>query len=287
MTSTSFVSRILIPIILLGLSTSLGFSTLSAQNIVAGRPVKIAIVGDSTVANYKETDVLRGWGQMLHEFFTPETQIDNFAENGRSTKTFFKTPHWQQTLDDKPDIILIQFGHNDSHTPAAQHPEATQADGDYMDNLRKYVADARRIGATPIFVTPMHRRTFQPDGTMTLELLPYVLAMKKVGLDMKVPVIDLYAKSGDLFTKLGDAASSDFTPKDRTHFSAKGARVMAFFVAQGAATADDRLKAAEITPLPDPTTALKAVPVGSSTPANPGSSNTPDATMKNEVPPAR
>jgi hypothetical protein len=121
---------------------------------------------------------------------------------------------------------------------------------------------------------------------MTRELLPYVLAMKKVGLEMKVPVIDLYAKSGGLFTKLGDAASSDFTPKDRTHFSVKGARVMAFFVAQGAAEADDRLKAAEITPLPDPTTTLKAIPGRSSTPANPGNSNTPEATMKNEVPPS-
>jgi hypothetical protein len=103
--------------------------------------------------------------------------------------------------------------------------------------------------------------------------------------------LGLRARQHGRFSRAGSSScsspSSDFTPKDRTHFSAKGARVMAFFVAQGAATADDRLKAAEITPLPDPTTALKAVPVGSSTPANPGSSNTPDATMKNEVPPAR
>jgi lysophospholipase L1-like esterase len=261
--------------------------TLSSQaQLPSPHPLKVAIVGDSTVANYKESDVLRGWGQMLHEYFTPETKIDNFAENGRSTKTFFLTPHWKQALDDKPDFILIQFGHNDSHKPASQHPEATDANSDYMTNLQKYVTDARADGATPIFVTPMHRRTFQPDGTMTQELLPYVEAMEKVGNEMKVPIINLYTMSGDLFAKLGDAASADFTPKDRTHFSPKGARVLAFFVAQGAATVDDRLKAAELTPLPDPTTSLTPGPGVTSPPATTGTNNSPEATMKSEVAPS-
>jgi hypothetical protein len=94
-------------------------------------------------------------------------------------------------------------------------------------------------------------------------------------------VIDLYTKSGDLFAKLGDAATADFTPKDRTHFSPKGARVMAYFVAKGAAQADPRLKAAEVTPLPDPTATL--------TPSTPGSEPAPGGTlqdtMKTEVAP--
>jgi len=285
MNDSSFFNRFLLRIGLLAFLLNLGLPTLQAQQAAPSRPIKIAIVGDSTVANYKQTDVLRGWGQMLHEFFTPGTVIDNFAENGRSTKTFFTTPHWKQTLDDKPDFVLIQFGHNDSHTPASKHPEATQADGDYMENLRRYVTEARGDGATPIFVTPMHRRTFQADGSMTLELLPYVQAMEKVGQEMKVPVIDLYTKSGELFAKLGDGASADFTPKDRTHFSAKGARVMAFFVAQGAAGVDGRLKAAEVTPLPDPTTSLTAGGTGGSAPT--ASDNSPDATMKTEVAPSK
>jgi lysophospholipase L1-like esterase len=285
MDDSSFLDRFLFRIGWLAALLNLGLPTVQGQQPAPSRPIKIAIVGDSTVANYKETDVLRGWGQMLHEFFKPGTVIDNFAENGRSTKTFFQTPHWKQALDDKPDFVLIQFGHNDSHTPASAHPEATQADGDYMEYLRKYVTDARGVGATPIFVTPMHRRTFQADGTMTQELLPYVQAMEKVGQEMKVPVIDLNAKSGELFAKLGDGASADFTPKDRTHFSAKGARVMAFFVAQGAAGVDGRLKAAEVTPLPDPTVSLTVGGAGSPMPA--GSENSTDATMKTEVAPAK
>jgi lysophospholipase L1-like esterase len=249
----------------------------------SSKPLSIAIIGDSTVANYAQSDVLRGWGQMLPEFFVPGTKIDNFAQNGRSTKTFLVNPRWKQALDDKADFILIQFGHNDSHRPLEQHPEATVADGDYMDNLRKYIAAARASGAMPILVTPMHRRMFQPDGTVSQELLPYVQAMEKVGQEQKVPVIDIYTKSGDLFAKLGDAASADFTPKDRTHFSPKGARIMAFFVAQGAAGIDPRFKAAELNPLPDPTANLKATAAGS-TPAPDHGGTLQDAT-KTEVAP--
>jgi lysophospholipase L1-like esterase len=255
-----------------------------AQQPIPAKPLKIAVIGDSTVSIYKPADVLRGWGQMLPEFFVPGTQIDDFAKNGRSTKTFMTTPFWKQALDDKADFILIQFGHNDSHRPLDQHPEATVADGDYMDNLRKYIAAARADGETPILVTPMHRRTFQPDGTMSQELLPYVQAMEKIGQEQKVPVIDLYTKSGDLFAKLGDAGSADFTPKDRTHFSPKGARVMAWFVAEGAALADPRLKAAEVTPLPDPTANLSAAAPGA-TSAAPSKGDSPEATMKTEVVP--
>jgi lysophospholipase L1-like esterase len=260
------------------------FTLLAATSLHAqDHPLKIAIVGDSTVANYKSTEVLRGWGQLLPEFFTKQTIIDNFAKNGRSSKTFIAEGLWTKALADKADIVLIQFGHNDSHTPQAQHPEATTANGDYMDYLRQYAKDARAAGATPVFVTPMHRRTFQPDGTMSQELLPYVQAMESVGKELNVPIVDIYTPSGDFFAKLGDANSAWMTPQDRTHFSEKGARVIAYFVAQGAAEADPRLAKAEVSPLPDPTKDIPA-PATSSSPSPAPVKNSPDATMKTEVP---
>jgi lysophospholipase L1-like esterase len=265
---------------LAALFVTAAFSPLSAQT---GQPLKIAIAGDSTVATYKPTEVLRGWGQLLPEFFAPGTQIDNFAKNGRSTKTFRAEGLWQKTLADRPDFVFIQFGHNDSHTPLATHPEGTVADGDYLENLRLYVSEARAAGSVPILVTPMHRRTFLADGTMTRELLPYVTSIKKVAAEMKVPLVDLYADSGALFEKLGDAGSAFFTPKDRTHFSEKGARVMAFFVARDAAKLDERLQKAEVNPLPDPTVGLKAG--AKSAPAGKTLPNDPAATIKTEVAP--
>lgn len=209
-------------------------------------PLKIAIIGDSTVANYPPEKPLRGWGQYLGDYFSPDTIIINLAKNGRSSKTFYndRGQYWQHALEAKPDFIFIQFGHNDSHDPGK--PEATRADGEYMDYLRRYVTEARAIGAAPIFVTPMHRRTFK-DGALTLELQPYVDAMKKVGQEMKVPVIDLYTLSGEVFIKLGDEGSADLMgPGERTHFSEKGARLLAGLVAQAAGKCDGRLDAALI-----------------------------------------
>jgi len=219
---------------------------LAGQELPAtnGPSLKLAIIGDSTVANYPADKPLRGWGQYLGEYFSTNTTIINLAKNGRSTKTFYTDAghFWQQALDAKPDFILIQFGHNDSH--ALDKPEATRADGDFMDNLRRYVTETRAIGATPIFVTPMHRRSFK-NGALTLELQPYADAMKKVGKEMKVSVIDLYTLSGEIFLRLGDEGSADLMgPNERTHFSEKGARLLAGLVAHGASDCDERLKAA-------------------------------------------
>ncbi len=104
MTQSTSLKNSFLLIGFLTLSINPRFSSLHAQQPASGRQIRIAIIGDSTVANYKATDVLRGWGQMLPEFFRPETHIDNFAENGRSTKTFLMTPHWQQALNDKPPL---------------------------------------------------------------------------------------------------------------------------------------------------------------------------------------
>src|SRR6185436_8940895 len=44
--------------------------------------------------------------------------------------------------------------------------------------------------------------------------------------------IDLFTRSGEVFTKLGEAGSADLNsaPTDRTHFSEKGARLLAGLV---------------------------------------------------------
>ncbi|MCX7008797.1 MAG: rhamnogalacturonan acetylesterase, partial [Kiritimatiellaeota bacterium] len=169
-------------------------------------------------------------------------RIINLARSGRSTKTFIKEGLWKKTLTVKPQYILIQFGHNDSHGQG--RPEATEAGGDYKDNLRRYIAEARAAGANPILVTPMHRRVFK-DGALSTELQPYAEAMGQVAAEQKVPLVDLYAMSGELFQKAGDAGSVDLSckPEDRTHFSAKGAKALADLVMKGLLPVAPELKA--------------------------------------------
>ncbi|HEY3324231.1 MAG TPA: rhamnogalacturonan acetylesterase [Planctomycetota bacterium] len=201
----------------------------AAQPAADNKPLRIVILGDSTVCDYAADSPIRGWGQMLGEGFKKAVAIRNLAASGRSTKTFIKEGRLKKALEEPADFALIQFGHNDSH--GQDRPESTDAATDYKDFLRTYVDSFQKAGTKPILVTPMHRRTFT-KGKLTEELRLYAEAMKAVAEEKKVPVVDLYALSGELFEKLGDEGSADLScsSKDRTHFSEKGARAMAGLV---------------------------------------------------------
>ena len=157
----------------------LGLQAGCAWGADAPVPVRVVIVGDSTVCNYPVDRPDRGWGQFIEErFATGIVQVINLAAGGRSTKTFIGEGRWAKALAEKPDVVLIQFGHNDSHAP--DRPEATDAATTYADFLRRYVDETRATSATPVLVTPMVRRIFGPGGKLTDILQPYADAMKTV-----------------------------------------------------------------------------------------------------------
>jgi len=193
----------------------------------------IGLVGDSTVCDYPAERNIRGWGQVFGAFFDDDVRIANHAKSGRSSKSFIREGLWDKTLAARPDYVFIQFGHNDC---PGKGERSTDPNSDYGDYLRKYIDDSRKIGATPILVTPMARRTFTKDGRMADTLRPYAEAMIRVAAERKVPVIDLHKRSIALFEKLGDAGSASLScsPGDRTHFSEKGARTLAEIVAEEA-----------------------------------------------------
>jgi lysophospholipase L1-like esterase len=204
-------------------------------------PVKICICGDSTVCEYPEEAPSRGWGHYLTDYFNDKVAVVNLAKGGRSTKTFIAEGLWAQTLAEKPQFILIQFGHNDSHDPAK--PEATNAATDYPENLRRYVDEARAAGAKPVLITPMVRRNFRGDQLADI-LGPYADAMKAVAVEKKVPLIDLHASSAKLVSELGEAKSMEFAnaPTDHTHFNEKGAKAMLALIMQELPAAVPELK---------------------------------------------
>ena len=206
------------------------FAMLASTRSAEPAKLTIAIIGDSTVCDYPPDHACRGWGQFVSGHFKDGVRVVNLAASGRSTKTFIAEGRWKRTLAEKPDVVLIQFGHNDSHGPAK--PEATDAATDYRDFLRRYVDESRTANATPIFVTPMYRRTFDADGKLTDILQPYADAMKAVAAEKKVALIDLHTASGELFRRLGKEHCPELAnaPTDFTHFNEKGARAMADLV---------------------------------------------------------
>ncbi len=206
-------------------------------------PLRLVLVGDSTVCNYPANQATRGWGQFVGESFKEgAVEVINLAAEGRSTKTFIQEGLWQKALAAKPNYVLIQFGHNDSHSP--DKPEATDAATDYKDYLRRYIDDSRGVGATSILVTPMVRRTFDAQGKITDSLAPYARAMKEIGDEKKVAVIDLHSSSYALVAKLGPEGSAGLANKkgDNTHFNEQGARAMAELVIKALPTAEPKLK---------------------------------------------
>lgn len=188
---------------------------------------RIALAGDSTLCAYPPEHSCRGWGQYLGGHLKPGAEVLNLAVSGRSTRTFLPSAQWRDLLRAKPNLVLLQFGHNDSHAPGK--PESTDAATDYRDNLRRMIREARAVGAQPVLITPMHRRVFQADGSLNDILRPYAEAMIVVSKELDVPLIDLHASSGRLLKELGQAESMRLHANmdtDKTHFSEVGARAM-------------------------------------------------------------
>lgn len=199
------------------------------------KPVKFVLVGDSTVAPKS------GWGDAFIALLKPGVEGVNMALGGRSSKSFRTEGAWQKALDLKPTFILIQFGHNDQ--PGKGPARETDPKTTFPENLARFIDEARAIGAEPILVTSMVRRTFGSDAKhLNDTLVPYAEAALKVGQEKKVKVVDLHARSKEQVAKLGPEGSKvlDADAKgsekgaggDRTHLSQKGAEMTAPLVAE-------------------------------------------------------
>ena len=85
--------------------------------ITAHAGPRVVLAGDSTVASVvkppRDRPTLAGWGQMLPEFLHADVTVVNHARSGTSTKSFRTLGLWERVLAERPDFVLIQFGHND------------------------------------------------------------------------------------------------------------------------------------------------------------------------------
>ena len=179
------------------------------------RDLTIVLAGDSTV-----TDAA-GWGLAFAGRFRENIETINFSKGGASSKNFRDAGYWDRCLTQQPDYIFIQFGHNDCPGKGAERE--TDPATTYRQNLERYIADARAVGAKAVLVSPMTRRRFK-DGKVHSILTPYAEAVRVVAAKTRTPLIDLHRSSVALFNDLGDAGSADLCPEgDRTHFNEKGA----------------------------------------------------------------
>jgi lysophospholipase L1-like esterase len=210
-----------------GLSVS---ATLLANSILLSQPsentttppaaaIRICLAGDSTVAPKS------GWGAGFQQLLNDRAECINLAKGGRSSRSFRAEGHWQKCLDSKPDVILIQFGHNDQ--PGKGPERESAADGAFRDHLRQYVTEARAAGIRPVLVTSLTRRRWKPDGTIEATLQEYATATAIVAAELQVPLLDLHRLSIQQCEQLGPELYRAFEPMtekgaDHTHLNAEG-----------------------------------------------------------------
>ena len=221
---------------------------LLALNFYQEVKVRIFLIGDSTMADKPLADnPERGWGQMFPMFFTDQVQIDNYAKNGRSTKSFIDEGRWKTVFDklQKGDYVFIQFGHNDEKkddTTRYTKPHTT-----FKTNLLKFVKESKEKGAVPVLLTPVARRKFDKDNKLVSTHGEYPEVVKEVAKEQNVPLIDLEKSSTILFNKLGPEGTKKIFlwippgeyktlpegKEDNTHFQQDGAIKIAGLVVDG------------------------------------------------------
>ncbi len=217
----------------------------------APRPT-LFIIGDSTVKN--GTRGQRGWGEVISPFFdTNKIRIENHAIGGRSSRTFLTEGRWDRVLTNlqRGDFVLIQFGHNDggavNDTSRARGSiRGTGEQTQEIDNLltkkhevvhtfgwylKKYVADAKAKGATPIMCSLVPRKMWK-DGKITRGD-NYAKWAEEVARAEDAAFVDLREIIARRYDTLGVEKVNELFGDDHTHTNPAGAELNAECVVAG------------------------------------------------------
>jgi lysophospholipase L1-like esterase len=215
------------------------------------------LVGDSTVRNGHADGANGqwGWGEPLVDYFDPsKINVVNRAIGGRSSRTYITEGHWDDTLAlmKSGDIVLFQFGHNDSgplddtarargtlrgvgaetqeiENPILHKHETVHTYGWYM---RKYVDDTVAKGAIPVICSPIPRKIWQ-DGKVVRNSDNYGGWARQVADEKHVAFIDLDEIIARRYDALGEAKVEPLFADPHTHTSRAGAELNAEAVVAG------------------------------------------------------
>jgi lysophospholipase L1-like esterase len=226
---------------------------------VAANPAlpTLFLIGDSTVRNGRGdgSNGQWGWGEPLVDFFdAAKINVVNRAVGGLSSRTYLTQGHWDRVLELlKPgDFVTMQFGHNDGgalddparargvidgigeetkeiDNPITGKHEVVHTYGWY---LRKFIADARAKGATPIMCTLIPRKIWT-NGKIARNTKDYAGWAAEVAQAEKVPLVDLNEIIARAYDALGPDKVEPLFADPHTHTSRAGAEMNAECVIAG------------------------------------------------------
>lgn len=230
---------------------------------------KLFIVGDSTGCDYASNmDTTYyykrvGFGTRLGDYLSDKMHVVNYALSGRSSLDFLNENNYTKLLSEmsEGDYLLIAFGHNDEKTEPIRYTNPNGGKtvaGSLQHNLyENYIKPAQAKGVTPILATPIVRRT--ASGTWSNSMLhitttvtdgngitfdggDYAGAIRALGSDLGIPVIDNTVSTKNLYDSLGTKetiklhawTSQADTSVDNTHLNNYGAAYVAYLIANDA-----------------------------------------------------
>jgi len=262
----------------------------------------VILIGDSTVRNGRDDGQGKGpagqwgWGNPIAAYFDPaKVNLVNRAVGGLSSRTYLTSGHWERTLAFvKPgDYVLMQFGHND---PAPLNDDkrargtirGTGNESEEIDNiltkkhetvhsygwyLRKFIADARARGATPIVVSLIPRKSWDEQGKVRRNKGDYAGWAEEVARSEKTGFIDLNELAARKYDELGrDAVMGLFpmtNPDEHTHTNWAGAQLNAQIVATSLKQLGDKRLLSLMKPAEDDRPVVDAKSVREEAPVNP------------------
>lgn len=233
------------------------------KNIVKAHTTNVKstiwVIGDSTVSSFNDNYYYPryGYGTQLQQYFNGDNfTVKNLALSGRSSKSYILDPEYKTLTDGMTDgdYLIIGFGHNDEKLEEGRYtnPNGSYKDaGSFANSLyTNYIKPAEEAGCKVILCTPIVRRS--ESGVWNSENLhvtringnfeggDYAESIRKLGLDLGIPVVDMTSLTKNLYDTLGTAetlnlhawTSSDPSSVDNTHTNIWGAKYNAYFIAK-------------------------------------------------------
>ena len=197
------------------------------------------LVGDSEISSGPGGTSAsgQGWGEPLAAFFDPtKINVVNRAVTSSSSRAYVTEGFWADTLAlVKPDdIVVIQFGPNESGSPGAADTQAslpaetslfgindefreitnpTTQQREFVHTygwyLRQLVVDTIAHGATPVLCSPLPQRDWQA-GHVRQSAGTYAGWAKAIAIQQRVLFIDLNAIVAGQYDALGQPAVAPF-----------------------------------------------------------------------------
>ena len=213
------------------------------------------LIGDSEISSGPggTSSAGEGWGKSLAAFLDPtKINIVNRAITSSSSRAYVAEGFWADTLTlvKAGDVVLIQFGENETAPSAVQSPGDLPVESSlpgiadtfreistpginqhsvihtYGWYLRQLVVDTIARGATPILCSPTPHRDWQA-GHIRQSAETYAGWAQAIAIQQRVPFLNLNRILADRYDSLGETAAAPLFNSPGTNTNQAGAEASA------------------------------------------------------------